>query len=140
MTSAFELNGHIRKHLFQKALYLSLCKRVPSYRKGCAFMTERATVQHYINTWKRPQLTLNRCSAPGPAYARAKLLREGVVTSLLNTVGDDPLVVQTLFTVCACPPHTEARWWIAHQRHAKSLLMLTMMQIIGTEWVQHMHS
>ena len=104
--------------------------------KGSTLMAERATVQQHMTIWKRPTLTLNRCSAPGPAHSRAVLLREGVVTSLLNTVGDDPLAVQTLFTVCACPPHTEARWWLAHQQHAKSLLMLAMMQIIGTEWLQ----
>ena len=99
-------------------------------------MAERAVVQQHMSAWKRPPLTLNRCSAFGPAHARAALLREGVVTNLLKAVGDDALAVQTLFTVCTRPPHTEARWWLAHQQHARSLLMLAMMQIMGTEWLQ----
>lgn len=91
-------------------------------------MAERVAVQRHMTNWKRPPLTLDRCSAPGPAHDRARLLREGAVTNLLNVVGDDPLAVQALFTVCTRPPHTEARWWIAHQQHVRPLLMLAMMQ------------
>ncbi len=68
------------------------------------------------------------CHLPGRQVPMARRIREEAIAALWPSVANDPFAVIAL--VLACNAHSEARWWVVHEREVVSLITTEVARLL----------